>query len=380
MHHHHRPGSVRLSQETELLPVDAGPAAHHPPPPPVAQRPDGPPPAWEPPPSPWDAAQAGVDGSGRDQWSPGQPVSWTSEIGTMLSDPRRAAAVGALAALVAAVAITSLLLLVVLDDGSGGDGGQSAAIEAAGNGALTVQAGDGSDIALDPAEGDGDAGASAAGAQQETSSSTTSTTEATTSSSTTEAPTTTTTEAPATTTTEAPTTTTTTEPPPETEPSSTLPPETMPPETLPPETEPPPTQPPADGSGVEGQILNLVNAERAAAGCGALVLNGTLNAVADAHSEDMAANDFFDHTNLRGESPFDRISAAGYGYRTAGENIAVGYPDAQTVMDGWMNSPGHRRNILDCGYTELGVGYAEGGSTSGNYRPLYWTQVFATPR
>jgi uncharacterized protein YkwD len=88
----------------------------------------------------------------------------------------------------------------------------------------------------------------------------------------------------------------------------------------------------------------------------------------------MAARNFFDHNNPDGKSPFDRMTAAGYRYRMAAENIAAGYATPQAVVDGWMNSPGHRANILNCGLTQIGVGYATGGS----YR-TYWTEDFATP-
>lgn len=143
---------------------------------------------------------------------------------------------------------------------------------------------------------------------------------------------------------------------------------------------PAPAPPSGGDAAFQQQILELTNAERASAGCGAVALNPTLNSVADAHSEDMAANDYFDHTGLNGSQPWDRVAAAGYDARGSGENIAKGYSSPADVVAGWMNSPGHRRNMLDCQWTELGVGYAEGSSSSGNIRPLYWTQVFATPR
>lgn len=89
----------------------------------------------------------------------------------------------------------------------------------------------------------------------------------------------------------------------------------------------------------------------------------------------MAKRDYFDHTNPDGKSPFDRMSAAGYQYRSAAENIAAGYRDAEAVVQGWMNSEGHRKNIMNCGLTEIGVGYATGGKYG-----TYWTQNFGTPR
>jgi uncharacterized protein YkwD len=129
----------------------------------------------------------------------------------------------------------------------------------------------------------------------------------------------------------------------------------------------PPAAPPA-ASGVEEQVLALVNQERAAAGCGALVADSGLAGVARAHSADMRDRDFFDHTNPDGLDPFDRASAAG---QTAyAENIARGQDDAAAVMASWMDSPGHRRNILDCDLTRLGVGVAEGSGGP------WWTQLF----
>ena len=156
-----------------------------------------------------------------------------------------------------------------------------------------------------------------------------------------------------------------TEPP--TTPAPTTPPTTAPSTTAAPQTQPPP---PSGGS-AEQQVLNLVNAERANAGCGAVSLNGQLNAAALAHSQDMSANGYFSHTGLNGSQPWDRAEAAGYSYRSIGENIAQGYGSAEAVMNGWMNSSGHRANILNCDFTEMGIGRASGN---------YWTQLFGRPR
>jgi uncharacterized protein YkwD len=124
---------------------------------------------------------------------------------------------------------------------------------------------------------------------------------------------------------------------------------------------------PAD-LGAEGQVLALTNAQRAAAGCGALSADPALANVARAHSADMRDRNFFSHTNLDGLDPFDRAARAGLTARA--ENIAYGQPDAAAVMDAWMNSPGHRANILDCSLTRLGVGVAEGAGGP------WWTQLF----
>ncbi len=169
--------------------------------------------------------------------------------------------------------------------------------------------------------------------------------------------------------------------PPSTEPPSTEPPATTePPSTEPPSTEPPSTDPPAPtGSDAEAQqqVLALTNEERSKAGCPALTLNSQLNAAADGHSEDMAARGYFDHNTPEGTGPGARIDAAGYSGRGWGENIAQGQSTASEVVAGWMNSTGHRENILNCNFNELGVGYAE-GSGRGNVPGIYWTQVFGT--
>ncbi|PJN28059.1 sigma-70 family RNA polymerase sigma factor [Kitasatospora sp. CB02891] len=121
------------------------------------------------------------------------------------------------------------------------------------------------------------------------------------------------------------------------------------------------------------QVLDLVNSQRAQAGCKAVRANGQLTAAAQEQSDDMAERAFFDHTNPDGEGPEERIDAAGYQWSGWGENIARGQKDAAAVMAGWMNSPGHRANILNCAFTELGVGVHQG--TGGPW----WTQDFGTP-
>ncbi|MFF8835605.1 CAP domain-containing protein [Streptomyces sp. NPDC015130] len=122
-------------------------------------------------------------------------------------------------------------------------------------------------------------------------------------------------------------------------------------------------------SSAADQVIALVNAERAKAGCGALSANATLTKAAQGHSDDMAARDYFDHTNPDGDGPGERVTAAGYPWSTYGENIAMGQSTPEQVMEGWMNSPGHRANILNCDFKEIGVGiHTDGGP--------YWTQVF----
>jgi uncharacterized protein YkwD len=125
---------------------------------------------------------------------------------------------------------------------------------------------------------------------------------------------------------------------------------------------------PADST-VEGQVLALVNEARATAGCAPLVADDALAAVARAHSADMRDRDYFSHDTPEGLSPFDRAEQAGVDNARA-ENIAFGQADAAAVMEAWMNSSGHRANILDCDLTKLGVGAAEGPGGP------WWTQLF----
>ncbi|MER6346013.1 CAP domain-containing protein [Streptomyces sp. NPDC001595] len=125
-------------------------------------------------------------------------------------------------------------------------------------------------------------------------------------------------------------------------------------------------------SGTTARIVELVNAERAKAGCSPVKPNATLTKAAQAHSEDMAAHRNMSHTGSDGSSPGDRITRAGYIWSTYGENVAYGYSTPEQVMTGWMNSPGHKANILNCAFKEIGVGLAQPGS--------YWTQDFGTAR
>ncbi|WDF43764.1 sigma-70 family RNA polymerase sigma factor [Streptomyces sp. T12] len=123
-------------------------------------------------------------------------------------------------------------------------------------------------------------------------------------------------------------------------------------------------------TGAVAQVVALVNKERADAGCGPLTEDPQLNQAALGHSEDMDARDFFDHTNPDGADPGQRITAAGYTWSTYGENIAQGQQTPEAVMDSWMNSPGHRANILNCSFKDIGVGIHEGAGGP------WWTQNF----
>ncbi|MER6916216.1 CAP domain-containing protein [Streptomyces sp. NPDC000594] len=136
----------------------------------------------------------------------------------------------------------------------------------------------------------------------------------------------------------------------------------------------PPTtapKPPVTGSptAAENQVLALVNEERAKVGCAPVRFDADLAELAGDFSRDMAARGFFSHTDPDGDTPWDRAEQAGV-KNLGGENIARGQADAAAVMDAWMNSEGHRANILNCDYKTLGVGVhtAPGGP--------WWTQNF----
>ncbi|MDV3353304.1 calcium-binding protein [Leptolyngbyaceae cyanobacterium CCMR0082] len=127
----------------------------------------------------------------------------------------------------------------------------------------------------------------------------------------------------------------------------------------------------------EREVLELTNEFRAQNGLKPLVFDQSLNKAADQHSKDMAQKDFFSHQGQNGSSPADRAKNAGYESGFVGENIAAGYRSAQDVVDGWINSPGHRANLLNSNYNEIGIGYyfLENDTGSVNYNS-YWTQVF----
>ena len=124
---------------------------------------------------------------------------------------------------------------------------------------------------------------------------------------------------------------------------------------------------------VENEVAELVNLEREIENLHPLVWDNALGSAARDHSTDMAQQNYFSHTSLDGRVFNQRITAAGYPYSTCGENIAAGYSSPQAVMNGWMNSPGHRANILNSAFCDLGVGYAFGSSSAYGH---YWTQDF----
>jgi uncharacterized protein YkwD len=147
--------------------------------------------------------------------------------------------------------------------------------------------------------------------------------------------------------------------------------ETQPTESTPTETSAPVSTGAPSMSDIELEVLDLTNAERAKAGCTALRGDDKLALAAREHSTDMGVNGYFDHNSQDGTSPWDRIRKAGYDSPGA-ENIAAGQTTAAEVMAAWMNSPGHRANILNCQLKALGVGYYKGSKGYGTY----WTQDF----
>ncbi|TSI02606.1 CAP domain-containing protein [Lysinibacillus sp. BW-2-10] len=118
----------------------------------------------------------------------------------------------------------------------------------------------------------------------------------------------------------------------------------------------------------EKQVVELTNAERAKAGLAPLQMDTPLMAVAREKSADMSKNNYFSHTSPTYGSPFDQMKAAGISYKAAGENIAQGQKTPEQVVQAWMNSEGHRANILNGSFTHIGVGYVADGN--------YWTQQF----
>ena len=118
----------------------------------------------------------------------------------------------------------------------------------------------------------------------------------------------------------------------------------------------------------EQEVIRLVNEIRAENGLKVLTYDWELARVARYKSQDMKDNKYFSHTSPVYGTPFQMIKNFGISYRSAGENIAKGYATPQAVVNGWMNSSGHRANILNANYTHIGVGYVSGGN--------YWTQMF----
>ncbi|PSW05439.1 CAP domain-containing protein [Photobacterium lipolyticum] len=143
---------------------------------------------------------------------------------------------------------------------------------------------------------------------------------------------------------------------------------------------------PAPITGFEQEMLTAVNAARAAGydcggtfmpAVGPLTWDADLEQAAFVHSSNMANYNFFSHTGQDGLSVSDRVTNQGYSWRAVGENIAAGQKDVNAVMTGWLNSPGHCKNIMSANFTQMGASFVTNSSTQYG---IYWTQVFAAPR
>jgi uncharacterized protein YkwD len=140
--------------------------------------------------------------------------------------------------------------------------------------------------------------------------------------------------------------------------------------------DPPP--PPPGGGGTNAQereVLDLTNAARRPQGCRPLTLDDSLVEAAGSHASDMVRRHYMDHTNPDGKDPGDRIAAAGFRGNGWGENIAAGYDSAQRVFAAWMNSDGHRANILNCKFNRIGIGF-DPGQVKSQRGPGSWVQDF----
>jgi uncharacterized protein YkwD len=124
---------------------------------------------------------------------------------------------------------------------------------------------------------------------------------------------------------------------------------------------------PVTNAGLRAAVVELTNAARAVKGCKPLKRSARLGKAAQGHADDMAARAYFSHTSADGTAWNARIRLAGW-KKPGGENIAYGYEDAAGVVEGWLNSPGHRRNMLNCSFAYIGVGVSAGGE--------YWVQDF----
>jgi uncharacterized protein YkwD len=136
--------------------------------------------------------------------------------------------------------------------------------------------------------------------------------------------------------------------------------------------------PPAGGGGTntqERQVLDLTNAARRQNGCGPLSLADSLVEAAGQHASDMVRRHYMDHNDPDGKSAFDRMEAAGFHGSAMGENIAAGYDTAQRVFAAWMQSDGHRKNILNCNYNKIGIGY-DPGQVKPDYGNGSWVEDF----
>ena len=127
-------------------------------------------------------------------------------------------------------------------------------------------------------------------------------------------------------------------------------------------------------------LLQETNEERVAGGLSGLTLNAKLNSAAQAKANDMAARDYWSHNTPEGNAPWVFISNAGYNYETAGENLAYGFDSSTEAVIGWMNSPGHKANIMNNGYTEIGFGIADAASYQGTGEQTIVVAMYGSPQ
>jgi uncharacterized protein YkwD len=135
---------------------------------------------------------------------------------------------------------------------------------------------------------------------------------------------------------------------------------------------------------MENAALSLINSARAKAGCAALAINPKLQSAAAGHAKAMARQNFFSHTGKNGSTAKSRINAAGYGWSAIAENIAAGQTSAKEVVSTWLASAGHKKNMLNCTYTETGLSVvyqADDAPIKGHQYPFryYWVQTFGRP-
>ena len=135
---------------------------------------------------------------------------------------------------------------------------------------------------------------------------------------------------------------------------------------------------------MENAALSLINSARAKAGCAALAINPKLQSAASGHAKAMARQNFFSHTGKNGSTAKSRINAAGYGWSAIAENIAAGQTSAKEVVSTWLASAGHKKNMLNCTYTETGLAVVyqdDDAPISGHQYPFryYWVQTFGRP-
>jgi uncharacterized protein YkwD len=129
------------------------------------------------------------------------------------------------------------------------------------------------------------------------------------------------------------------------------------------------------------EVIELADLERGKVDAGPLTAQAQLTQAAQVHALDMACNLFVSHSGTDGSSPFDRMTRFGYAFSAAAENVAAGYATPAEVVQGWMDSPGHRENVLNPAYTQIGVGYvfnSDAGADE-NYHH-YWVMTLGKPQ